>query len=196
MVSAAAATTALPPEDFQRRPQLGLEPAIPACGKIIGGGLPIGAIAGRSEIMAVFDPSKGKPAVAHAGTFTANPLSMVAGAAAMAALTPEAFDRLAALGDLAREGLRRAFAAAGLAGQVTGRGSLFLLHLKAGPLENYRTAYRDGAERARLARLVRGFRDQGVLLSPIGLGALSTPMDESHVALLVDAAHQALRQLE
>src|SRR3546814_11894946 len=105
--------------------------------------------------MAVFDPSKGKPAVAHAGTFTANPLSMVAGAAAMAALTPEAFDRLAALGDLAREGLRRAFAAAGLAGQVTGRGSLFLLHLKAGPLENYRTAYRDGPESPRPARPVQ-----------------------------------------
>src|SRR3546814_8653273 len=61
--------------------QLGLEPDITAFGKIIGGGLPIGAIAGRREIMAVFDPSKGKPAVAHAGTFTANPLSMVAGAA-------------------------------------------------------------------------------------------------------------------
>src|SRR3546814_20301899 len=78
--------------------QLGLEPDITAFGKIIGGGLPIGAIAGRREIMAVFDPSKGKPAVAHAGTFTANPLSMVAGAAAMAALTPEAFDRLAEIG--------------------------------------------------------------------------------------------------
>ena len=176
--------------------ELGLEPDLTAFGKIIGGGLPIGAIAGRREIMAVFDPSKGKPAVAHAGTFTANPLSMVAGAAAMAALTPAAFDRLAALGDLARGGLRRAFAAAGLAGQVTGRGSLFLLHLKSGRLENYRTAYRDPAERARLAALVRGLRDQGILLSPIGLGALSTPMDESHVALLVEAADQALRQLD
>src|SRR3546814_14830728 len=87
----------------------------------------------------------------------------------MAALTPEAFDRLAALGDLAREGLRRAFAAAGLAGQVTGRGSLFLLHLKPGPLKDYRTAYRDPAERARPARPVRGFRDRGARLSPTGL---------------------------
>src|SRR3546814_10961889 len=84
--------------------QLGLEPDITAFGKIIGGGLPIGAIAGRREIMAVFDPSKGKPAVAHAGTFTANPLSMVAVAAAMAALQPEAFDRLASLGGLAPVG--------------------------------------------------------------------------------------------
>src|SRR3546814_13808597 len=51
--------------------QLGLEPDITAFGKIIGGGLPIGAIAGRREIMAVFDPSKGKPAVDHAGTRSA-----------------------------------------------------------------------------------------------------------------------------
>src|SRR3546814_15590670 len=84
-----------------------LEPDITAFGKIIGGGLPIGAIAGRREIIAVFHPSKGKPAVAHAGTFPANPLSMVAGAAAMAALTPEPFDRPAALPDLARARLRR-----------------------------------------------------------------------------------------
>src|SRR3546814_11598048 len=102
--------------------------------------------------MAVFDPSKGKPAVAHAGTFTANPLSMVAGAAAMAALTPEAFDRLAALGDLDREGLRRAFAAAGLDGQVTGRGSPFLRHPKAGSLENCPPALRSGAEPDPLAQ--------------------------------------------
>src|SRR3546814_12778203 len=85
--------------------------------------------------MAVFDPSKGKPAVAHAGTFTANPLSMVAGAAAIAALTPEAFDRLAALRDLAREGLRRASAAAGPASPVTRRRPLFLLHPQGGPLQ-------------------------------------------------------------
>src|SRR3546814_14358073 len=105
---------------------------------------------------------------------------MVAGAAAMAALTPEAFDRLAALGDLAREGLRRALAAAGLAGQVTGRGSLFLLHLKAGPPENYRTAYRAGAERPRPARLVPRLRPPGRQLSPAGPGALSTALYPHH----------------
>src|SRR3546814_19968646 len=107
----------------------------------------------------------------------------------MAALTPEAFDRLAALGDLAREGLRRAFAAAGLAGQVTGRGSLFLLHPTAGPLENYRTAYRDGAERARLARLGPGFRDHGVLLPPICLAAPVPPMDVIPDPLLCASTH-------
>lgn len=174
---------------------LGLTPDLTAFGKIIGGGLPIGAIAGGREIMAVFDPSKGKPGVAHAGTFTANPLSMVAGAAAMRALTPEAFDRLASLGERARRGLREAFAASGVPGQVTGQGSLFLLHLKQGALTDYRSAWRDPAERARLARLVRGFREEGVLLSPIGLGALSTAMDESHIALLTEAAHKALRRL-
>src|SRR3546814_14953969 len=101
---------------------------------------------------------------------------MVAGAAALAALTPEAFDRLAALGDLAREGLRRAFAAAGLAGPVTGRGSLFLLHLKAGPPQNYRTAYRHGDEPARLPKLRRGLPQQGHLLPPPRMGALSNPL--------------------
>src|SRR3546814_13858343 len=96
--------------------QLGLEPDITAFGKIIGGGLPIGAIAGRPEIMAVFNPSKGQPAVAHAGTFTAHPLSMLAGAAAVAALTPAALHRLAAMGALARQGPGGAFDPAGLDG--------------------------------------------------------------------------------
>src|SRR3546814_3967498 len=57
--------------------ELGLEPDITAFGKIIGGGLPIGAIAGRREIMAVFDPSKGKPAVARSEEHTSELQSLM-----------------------------------------------------------------------------------------------------------------------
>lgn len=176
--------------------ELGFEPDLTTFGKIVGGGLPIGAVAGRREAMAVFDPSKGKPWVSHAGTFTANPMSMVAGIAAMRAMTPEAFDRLNALGELARRGLQQAFEDSGVAGQVTGQGSLFLFHLKTAELRSYRAAYRDPAERARILGLVQRIRDRGVLLSPIGLGALSTSMTSEDVNRLVEAARHALRHLD
>lgn len=68
-----------------------INPDITAFGKIIGGGLPIGAVAGGSDVMKVFAPSGKRPHVAHSGTFTANPMTMVAGLAAMAAMTQDGF---------------------------------------------------------------------------------------------------------
>ena len=63
----------------------------PTLGKIMGGGFPVGAIAGRKEFMAVFDPGHGKPALPHGGTFSANPVTMRAGLAAMELLDEAAF---------------------------------------------------------------------------------------------------------
>ena len=59
----------------------GLEPDLTTLGKVIGGGLPIGAVAGTADAMAVYDSSAGKAACPQSGTFTANPLSMAAGVA-------------------------------------------------------------------------------------------------------------------
>src|SRR5947207_6995442 len=75
-------------------------------GKIIGGGFPVGAFGGRADVMAVFDPNTTTAKrVTHGGTFNANPVTMVAGYAAMAMMTPEAYDRLASLGQRVRTGL-------------------------------------------------------------------------------------------
>ncbi|MGT2468377.1 aminotransferase class III-fold pyridoxal phosphate-dependent enzyme [Mesorhizobium atlanticum] len=76
----------------------GIEPDLTALGKIIGGGFPVGAVGGRAEIMAVFDPTGGKPALPHGGTFTANPVTMRAGLASMRTLTKESFAHLDGLG--------------------------------------------------------------------------------------------------
>ncbi|WP_249817482.1 aminotransferase class III-fold pyridoxal phosphate-dependent enzyme [Bradyrhizobium sp. 143] len=69
----------------------GLIPDIVTMGKIIGGGMPIGAIGGREDVMDVFDASSGQPLLPQGGTFSANPLSMRAGVAAMQHLTPGCF---------------------------------------------------------------------------------------------------------
>ncbi len=174
----------------------GIEPDLCAFGKIIGGGLPIGAVAGRAKFMAVFDPSNGKPPVSQAGTFTANPMTMTAGLAAMRALTPDGVEQLNALGDYARQQLRRSFEMAGVAGQVTGAGSLFRLHLKQEPIRNYRGAYHTPAEREAMARLVAVARNHGVIVSSVGLGALSTPMGRSEIDELAEAVVRGLQAVK
>jgi glutamate-1-semialdehyde 2,1-aminomutase len=176
----------------------GVEPDMTTLGKIIGGGLPIGAVAGTAEAMAVFDSSAGKAACPHSGTFTANPMSMAAGIAATRMLTQEAIDRLNALGERARDKLRAAFACAGVAGQVTGEGSLILMHLSEQPLGDYRSTYRAHTEAAaaRLESLFRHLLNHGIVLSTWGMACLSTPMGEAEIDHLADAVYASLKEME
>ncbi|KAA3452233.1 aspartate aminotransferase family protein [Mesorhizobium sp. SARCC-RB16n] len=173
----------------------GIEPDLCTFGKIVGGGLPIGAVAGRAETMRVFDPSRGKPPVSQAGTFTANPLSMVAGAAAMRALTEVEIERLNALGAQTRSELNQALAASDIGGHVTGAGSLFCIFIGDRDVKDYASAYHAWQQRQRLSQLISFCRDEGVLLSRIGLGALSTPMADAEIAALVVRFGRALARL-
>ncbi len=176
-------------------PQTGY-PDLCAFGKIIGGGLPIGAVAGSAEVMAVFDPSLANgPRVHHSGTFTANPLSMAAGLAAMADLLPPDFQRLNALGDRTRTLLAAAFASAGVPGTVTGEGSLFRIFLGSEPVSSYADTFAL-AQDPRLKPLLIRMRETGVSLSPIGLGAISTAMDEADISRLGETLETALRSLK
>ena len=173
----------------------GLEPDLTTLGKVIGGGLPIGAVAGTEEAMAVYDSSTGKAACPQSGTFTANPLSMAAGVAAMRMFTGEAVGRLNALGETARGRLREAFRIAGAEGQITGEGSLILFHMSDEPLVDYRAVYRAGTEgRARrLDGLFRALLDRGVVTSASGMACLSTPMEEAEIDRLAEAVLASLR---
>jgi glutamate-1-semialdehyde 2,1-aminomutase len=97
----------------------GVTPDMTTLGKIIGGGFPVGAVAGSAEVMAVFDPTRGgPPAAPHGGTFNANPVTMAAGLAAMRLLTPDAFARVDELGAKLRASPGRLFQAGGGAGGV------------------------------------------------------------------------------
>lgn len=119
----------------------GLRPDLITFGKIIGGGLPIGAFGGTEEVMAVFDSSKGYPLVPHGGTFAANPLSMVAGLVSMQHLTQERFEHLQALGEQARRGLEAIGQRRGLPISVCGGGSIFRYHLLPERPVTYRQAW-------------------------------------------------------
>jgi glutamate-1-semialdehyde 2,1-aminomutase len=173
--------------------ELGVTPDLTTLAKIIGGGFPIGAVAGDAEVMAVFDPRRGKPLAPHGGTFNANPISMVAGAAAMELMTPEEFERLNALGARARDGVARAFADAGVDGQVTGDGSLLRIHMTSVPLVDYRSARATDAQGAALTSVVDFMHANGVLMAETGLCALSTPMGEAEIDEFVEIFAAALQ---
>lgn len=167
-------------------------PDLTTFGKIMGGGFPVGAIGGSAAVMAVFDPSHGKPALPGGGTFSANPVTMRAGLAAMELLDEAAFARLDAMGEAMREGIARLFRDRGIAGCATGRGSLLQVHFTDRPLRDYRSARAEPAEERRRQALVSALLDRGVILSANGLMALSTVMTADDMATVLAAIAEAL----
>lgn len=117
---------------------LGVTPDLTTMGKIIGGGLPIGAVGGTAEFMSVFDMDRGDNRVKHSGTYTANPMSMAAGFVGMSLLTPEVFARLDAQGERLRDGLSKIQRDLGIEGYVAGKASMSALMLTPNAVRNYR----------------------------------------------------------
>ncbi|WP_213774245.1 aspartate aminotransferase family protein [Bradyrhizobium sp. dw_78] len=170
----------------------GIEPDLTTLGKIMGGGFPVGAIGGAREFMAVFDPSSGKPALPHGGTFSANPVTMRAGLAAMKLLDAAAFARLDVIGDAVRGGINDAFRKSEVAGGTVGLGSLLKIHFADRPIRDYRSAYMTEQETRRQSVFNRGLLNRGVLAAGYGLMALSMPMTDADVDAIVAAASGAL----
>lgn len=162
----------------------GLTADIFTFGKIIGGGLPIGAIGGRCDVMSVFDASKGRPIVPQGGTFSANPLSMAAGLASMKALDQTAFSRLEKLGDRLRDQLRAAVERHGAPFSVSGAASLFRIHAKRVLPREFRQALATPEEAHVLLELARAFAEQGLNISNTASGCLSTPMTNADIDLV------------
>lgn len=172
-----------------------IDPDLTALGKIIGGGFPVGAVAGHKEFMAVFDPRSGKPALPHGGTFSANPVTMRAGLASMELLDEAAFARLDSIGEAVRSGIDAAFRRTGVPGRTVGLGSLLKIHFADRPIRDYRSAHMTEQEAQRQAVFNRGLLNRGVLAAGYGLMALSMPMSDADVDTIVAAASEALAEV-
>lgn len=172
-----------------------IEPDLTTLGKIMGGGFPVGAVGGRSDVMAVFDPRPGKPMLPHGGTFSANPVTMLAGIAAMELLDQAAFARLDAMGEAVRGGINDAFRKHGVPGGTVGMGSLLKIHFADRPVRDYRSAYLTEEETRRQTIFNRGLLNRGVLAAGYGLMALSTPMSDADIDAIVGAASDALAEV-
>jgi glutamate-1-semialdehyde 2,1-aminomutase len=157
----------------------GISPDLTCLGKLIGGGFPLGAFGGRADVMALFDPSQGRPPIPHPGSYNANPIGMVAGAATLELLTPRAIERLNAHGAALRQDMEAAFRDAGLPAQVTGLGSLFAIHLTDQPVRSYRDTL--GARTDLRHEIFLGLYNEGILIDPRGVGNVSTVIGEEEL---------------
>jgi glutamate-1-semialdehyde 2,1-aminomutase len=172
--------------------RLGIEPDLFALGKIIGGGLPIGAVGGTQGVMSVFDGTAGRPLLPQGGTFSANPLSMVAGHAAMSALTADGFNRLERMGNELRNSLVASVKARAAPFSVTGAASLFHIHPKSIAPRNFRGAYCNPAEVEVMTQLSRYFAEASIILPRAAAACLSTAVLDSHVCEIAAVFDQFL----
>lgn len=170
-----------------------VSPDITCLGKLIGGGFPLGAFGGRSDIMALFDPSRGRPAIPHPGSYNANPVGLVAGAVTLELLTPPVIERMNLKGKLLREDLEAAFTHAGIPARITGLGSLFAIHLKEQPVRSYRDTLGSAAELRH--EIFLGLFNEGILIDPRGVGNVSSVIGDREMQQFSGAIRTVLARL-
>jgi glutamate-1-semialdehyde 2,1-aminomutase len=171
----------------------GVLPDLTCLGKIVGGGLPVGAYGGRRAIMEQIAPLG---PVYQAGTLSGNPLSMAAGLATVKLLfEPGVYDRLEALSARLADGLGAAARSAGVAYTSNRVGSMFTGFFCDGPVTDYASAKR--ADTQRYARFFHALLARGVYLAPsqFEAGFVSLAHTEADVEATVQAAEAAFRDL-
>ncbi|MBN1317148.1 MAG: aspartate aminotransferase family protein [Anaerolineales bacterium] len=170
----------------------GVEPDITTLGKIIGGGLPVGAFGGKKEYMDYFDPT-GKAFIKHAGTYNGNSLVMAAGLATLQLYDQEAIDHVNRLGTLLKDGLENAFREAGVKGQVLGLGSLVQIHWTDEVINSPREAAMAKARACELPDLLHlEFLNRGIFIGKRGNCCISTPMTEKEIETFIHEFRQVL----
>lgn len=171
----------------------GVVPDLTCMGKVIGGGLPVGAYGGKTEIMTQIAP---EGPVYQAGTLSGNPLAMAAGVATLKLLeTPGFYEALEAVSARLEEGLRAAAQDTGLSVTLNRVGSMLGLFFTDGPVSNFAEAQKSDVDR--FAAYYRGMLEQGVYLAPSQYEAVfvSAAHSEEDIDNTVTAAKQVLAGL-
>ncbi|MFC4271368.1 aminotransferase class III-fold pyridoxal phosphate-dependent enzyme [Sneathiella chungangensis] len=172
-----------------------VRPDLTAMGKMIGGGFPVGALAGVNDVMQVFVSGEYGVPLPLSGTFSANPVTMTAGYTALRYFGPSEVAKLNELGDYARKNLTELFRTLDIPVCVTGIGSLFRVHLKPEPPKNFRETFQAPAEKAVVGAIVRSLYEEGFMMIHTCSAALSTPMTRLEIDMLVDALNRILKSL-
>jgi len=174
--------------------RFGLSAPLTCLGKIVGGGLPIGAYGGKREIMNLMAPVG---PVYQAGTLSGNPLAVTAGLKTLEILEHEKpYDRLEQLAERLSEGIAAAAREAGISLQVQRCGSMLTPFFTDSPVRDYETALK--ADTARFARFFKGMLDLGVYLAPSQFEAIFTSLahTEEDIDYAVKAAQKVLAQIK
>ncbi|NPA06534.1 MAG: glutamate-1-semialdehyde 2,1-aminomutase [Chloroflexi bacterium] len=171
-----------------------VDPDITTLGKVIGGGLPVGAYGGKRAIMEHVAPVG---PMYQAGTLSGNPLAMAAGLATLRIIRePGVWDAMAARTQRLVQGLQDAAAAAGVPVQATAVGTMFGLFFHPGPAPtNWDEVSRSDTQR--YARWFWAMLERGVYLAPsqFEAGFLSTEHDDAVIQRTLDAAYEAMKEV-
>lgn len=171
----------------------GVRPDLTTLGKIIGGGYPIGAVGGRRDVMEVFSPTGKGPKVTISGTFHANPISLAAGLATLKLFTSAAIAELNVLALSTMAKLRIEFSKASNRLQINSVGSIFNVHFSAEPVADYRSGVT--ADKNILQSIYLGLLNEGVMLTPRGMGAFSTAVSKANANTFVDKFRETLAKV-
>jgi glutamate-1-semialdehyde 2,1-aminomutase len=169
-----------------------IRPDLSCFGKVIGGGLPVGAFGGRSDIMDLLAPVG---PVYQAGTLSGNPVAMAAGIAALEELqVADAYTKLEQRGAALEAGLRDAARKAGTAVQFNRCGSMFCVYFTSNPVHNLADAMK--SDRERFKKYFHRMLEQGVYLAPsqFEAGFISTAHTEADIEKTIAAASKALKE--
>ena len=172
--------------------RFGVRPDLTCLGKIIGGGLPVGAYGGRKDLMEQVAPVG---PVYQAGTLSGNPLAMTAGLWALSQLSPTLYARLDRLGRRLATGLADAAREATLDLQVNAHGSVLTPFFTARPVHDYESATR--ADTTAYARFFRGMLNRGIYPPPSQFEAwfLSGAHTTRHIDLAIEAARATMHAM-
>ena len=171
----------------------GITPDITTMGKIIGGGLPVGAYGGRKDIMEMVAPLG---AMYQAGTLSGNPLAVSAGIATLTELQkPGVFKKLEEMAERLTEGLTKAFQAAEIPSSINRVGSMFTGFFNDGPVTTLEDA--EGSDTEMYGRYFHAMQENGVYIAPsqFEAGFVSTAHTEADIDATVTKASEALRTL-
>jgi glutamate-1-semialdehyde 2,1-aminomutase len=168
-------------------------PDLTCMGKIIGGGLPVGAFGGRADIMDAFDATRQSPGIPHGGTFNANPMTMQAGLATMHQLTPEVYDRLNDNGTALRHQLDEMARSYNVPVRVTGVASFFGIQCTEQPVTDYRSA--QGQDPALRQKLFLHLLNNGIYVGNKVVGNISVPMGREELDSFVQVWESFLHKV-
>ena len=178
-----------------------LNPDMITLGKIVGGGLPIGVVCGKKEIMKVADPveNRHKEHLCYigGGTFSSNPLTMTAGYTTLDYISKNrktVYNKINKLGDIARNGLKKLFSDYGLKTEVTGIGSLFLTHFLSNKVSEITNANdvalsdNDTLTKYHFSLMAK----YGIFFLPHKMGAISIVHDAKDIQSLINATEKII----
>ena len=171
-----------------------VKPDITALGKMIGGGFPVGAFAGRADVMKVMDPNESPLLLPHSGTFSANPITMTAGYAAMQDFDENAVLAINELTAKAVAQVKEAVQVADVPMSVSGSGSMFRLHPRTTIPNSYRKAYQGKNEKTVMGKILDHlFYKENIIMVNTGTAMFSTVITQKEVDQLSEGMLNAFK---